>query len=102
MENDEKMFPEVAQSEACLTEQPTAGGKCTGSNRQEIKDANSLPLTRILGISEEGLRTLRAEAQCTFVEEVDTGLAHFLSYYRSHARQHRTLSGRARRSPPRV
>ena len=29
MENDEKMFPEVAQSEACLTEQPTAGGKCT-------------------------------------------------------------------------
>lgn len=28
--------------------------------------ANLLPLTRILGISEEGLRTLRAEAQRTF------------------------------------
>jgi len=66
MEKDEKMFSEVEQSEACVPEQPTAAGKCAGSNSQEIKDADPLSLTKPLGISEEGLRTLRAEAQRTF------------------------------------
>ena len=66
MENDEKTLPEGDQPDACVPEQPTAGGKCAGSNSQEIKDPDLLPLTKILGISEEGLRTLRAEAQRTF------------------------------------
>ncbi len=37
MENDEKMIPEVKQPEACLLGQPTAAGKCAGSNSQEIR-----------------------------------------------------------------
>jgi hypothetical protein len=66
MEKDEKMFPEVEQSEACVPEQPTAAGKCAGSNSKEIKDSDPLPLAKTLGISGEGLRTLWAEAQRTF------------------------------------
>jgi hypothetical protein len=77
MENDEKMIPEVEQSEACVPEQPTAPGKCAGSNSQEIKDADPLPLTKTLGISEEGLRTLRAEAQRTFDDGAVAGIAFY-------------------------
>lgn len=65
MENDGKTSPQGDQPDACVPEQPTAGGKCAGSNSQELKDPDLLLLTKILGISEEGLRTLRAEAQRT-------------------------------------
>jgi hypothetical protein len=83
MENDEKMFPEVAQSEACLTEQPTAGGKCAGSNSQEIKESDLRPLTKTLGISNEHLLTLRAEAQRTFGREADAGMSFYKTLGRS-------------------
>jgi hypothetical protein len=77
MAKDEKMFPEVEQSEACDPEQPTAAGKCAGSNSQEIKDPDLLPLTKILGISEECLRTLRAEAQRNFDHHAAAGMSSY-------------------------
>jgi hypothetical protein len=77
MGDDEKMFPEVEQSEACLPEQPTAAGKCASSNSQEIKDSDPLPLTKTLGISNEHLLTLRAEAQRTFERQADAGMSFY-------------------------
>jgi len=79
MKNDEKTFPQGEQSEACVPEQPTTAGKCAGSNSQEIKESDLRPLTKILGISEEGLRTLRVEAQRTF----DHHAAAKMSFYKT-------------------
>jgi len=79
MKNDEKTFPQGEQSEACVPEQPTTAGKCAGSNTQEIKESDQRPLTKTLGISEEGLRTLRVEAQRTF----DHHAAAKMSFYKT-------------------
>jgi hypothetical protein len=83
MENDEKTFPQGELSEACVPEQPTAAGKCAGSNSQEIKDADPLSLAKTLGISEEGLRTLRAEAQRTFERQAEAGMSFYKTLRRS-------------------
>ena len=83
MESDEKTFPQGELSEACVPEQPTAAGKCAGSNSQEIKDADPLPLTKTLGISEESLRTLRAEAQRTFERQAEAGMSFYKTLRRS-------------------
>ena len=74
MENDEKIFRELEQSEPCLPEQSTAAGKCAGSNSLENKDRDPLPLTKTLGISNERLLTLRTEAERTFEREVGGGM----------------------------
>jgi hypothetical protein len=58
-------------------------GKCAGSNSQEIKDADPLPLTKTLGISNEHFLTLRAEAQCTFECQAAAGLSFYKTLRRS-------------------
>src|ERR1700745_1723725 len=83
MENDEKSFPQREQSDACVPEQPTAAGKCAGSNSQEIKDADPLPLTKTLGISHEHFLTLRAEGQRTFERQAEAGMSFYKTLRRS-------------------
>lgn len=82
MENAEETFPQAERSEACLPAQPTAARKRAGSNSQEIKHADPLPITRALGISEKGLRALRAEAQHTF----ECGAVADMAFYKASRR----------------